>query len=974
MASASENTIEIIFKAVDEFTETLDDVSGKISDFGKGIQDMASPFADMGKQVLGLDAALNTAVVAGLSAASAKAGEFKQAMNEINVIGKFTPEIFAELQKKSLDAFDSIRSTDMEGYMRALNQTVAFGVTEIPEIFEAIRIGEQLSIAGTAKLDETIVGLLGTMNAYGATQAETAKYADIFFQITQDGNASVADLSAYLSQVTSTAAGAKIPFETIGAAIAALTAQGVPASQAITSINTAIGGIINPTAEAKKLMDDLGIQYGATGLQAIGFEGVLKQIYEKTGGNIDVITKLITTVEGQKSALLLGADAAGKFAGSLENMGNVSGAAAEGVKRSTNEMEQTLQLLVNAWDKMQTQIGQKIPSFNANIIGPFTEIFKNIGKSVDAGSLDEVFDVINKFGEKLKKYLYDIANALPDAFKQVDFSKLIESYNQLGASFSNLFKGIDLTTPEGLAKAIQLLSDSFATVNTATSGIIDAFPEIVEKIKDLINWFNSLDAEIIKSAGEFWGFSIGAEKVGSILGDVGSTISGIAIAWGPVTGVLLSLKNGFIALGGALSGLAIPLAGAVTAIGGLLYFTDDKVKGSVDGAAQSFLAWADKIVDWTGTHNEAGESADEVTAKIIAETKAMQENREKTENVKKAISELSDTMDGITNAKHLISLEYSTTSLPEQAEKISLALEELTEKKRILEIGLKDATGEERKKIFAGIQEIDQSISALSDKETQIQIDLDTRSAEEILNDPEGYFYKGDPPVIPIETKAKTEPAKKDVELLIVEMNGKELTFEVAINKESATKSKEELEKIVPPEKQLQIMAEIDIAQIESETEKFKSIQETIQSKFEWKAKLDIAEVEANTAILEKSMENINTMFTESSSLISDAFGLLGSLDFGSAGSIDIFRLVKEQIREQNDLQREALGLQKEITESQIRLNEAKQKALLMGKPMFEITVDGSGLQTHLESILYSIMQFAQEKATAEGLESLLGL
>ena len=169
-------------------------------------------------------------------------------------------------------------------------------------------------------------------------------------------------------------------------------------------------------------------------------------------------------------------------------------------------------------------------------------------------------------------------------------------------------------------------------------------------------------------------------------------------------------------------------------------------------------------------------------------------------------------------------------------------------------------------------------------------------------------------------------------------------------------------------------MAEIDIAQIESETEKFKSIQETIQSKFEWKAKLDIAEVEANTAILEKSMENINTMFTESSSLISDAFGLLGSLDFSSAGQLDIFRLVKEQIAEQNDLQREALGLQKEITESQIRLNEAKQKALLMGKPMFEITVDGSGLQTHLESILYSIMQFAQEKATAEGLESLLGL
>jgi TP901 family phage tail tape measure protein len=959
MALNISHSIDIIFQGIDQVSDEIEGIGDKIKAFGSGLSDFASPFAEAAKSVLALDIVLNTAVVAGLSAASAKAVDFKQAMNEINVIGQFTPAVFDELKTKSLAAFDAIKSTDMDGYMKALNQTVAFGVTSIPDIFNAIKIGEDLSIAGTAKLDETIVGLLGTMNAYGAGQEEMARYAGAFFQITQDGNASVADLSAYLSGVTATAAGAKIPFETIGAAIAALTAQGVPASQAITAINSSIAGIIAPTGEAETLMKQLGIQYGSAGIAAIGYDGILKQIYEKTNGNVDLINKIITSEEARKGVLLLGADAAGKFAGALENMKDTSQAVAGGVKRSTDEMEKSLQQLVNAWDKMQTAIGLKIPAFNANIIEPFTKLFQNIGMSIDAGSLDEVFAEINKFGDKLKKYLTDMANAAPEAMKNANFSGLLESYEKLTEAAGKLFEGIDLSTPEGLTKALQLVIDTMESLNRTSAGIVEVFQPVFAAIKEGIEWYNTLSAANKELIGNLGGISIILTSVGGaftvLSGIVGALSGPAALAWTAFS----ILSGGFIAITAAAAPLIIAFAGVRAGVEAFYYYTDEKSKKKIDDMAQGFIAWADSLIDWTGTHNEAGESADEVTAKLIAEAKAAQQARISADAMKDSLKSLSD-------SKFLIGVEYDIMSIPEQTEKISKALEELTAEKRVLEISLKDATGEEKTKILNRISEIDAATSALSDKETQIQIDLDTRSAEEILSDPEGYFYKGDKPVVNVETKVETAKAKEQFEEFVYEVNGKEYVMRVAVDKGSAEKTKEDLEKIVPPEKQLRILADIDIAKIKEQSA-------IVQQSIEWKAKLDIAEVEANAKIVQSQFESISNTITSTGDVISEVFGVLADLG-NSSSDVQKRWMIEDQLERENELRAQALELQKETARVQNEYLRVKTEMMKSGKGLMNITIDGINLEADLRSMTNTLLAYVQMQANQEGLESLLGL
>jgi hypothetical protein len=465
------------------------------------------------------------------------------------------------------------------------------------------------------------------------------------------------------------------------------------------------------------------------------------------------------------------------------------------------------------------------------------------------------------------------------------------------------------------------------------------------------------------------------------------------------------------------------------------------------------LGWADSIVDWTGTHNDAGESADEVTKKLIAEAQAMQDARKAAEDATGAVKKLGETeveinvsvdeslesffgeIDKINKTKVEVGLstekfkkemdtlgEYYTESIldlkpvdisvkfdpNEDSEKAQEYIADISEKIKGLELKLKTDEAEGNIKAFREyIENVDTAVKELSKEKVELQILL-----QENLATGEGYgIQKRIEEVTESINQLNNEKAEvsvgfneteyvktqREIDKLVTEKHLTILADEDSVahakgfiaeklgdhtvitnifppSKENVKKTKEELEKIVPPEKQLQIMADIEIAQIESETKKFDSIQETIQKGFEFKSKLDIANVEANVKILEKSMENISEMFAVSGAVISDAFGLLSGLDFGSAGAIDIFRLVKDQIKEQNELQREALELQKEITQSQIKLNEAKQKALLAGKPMFEISIDGSGLQYHLETLMYSVLEFTQAKATAEGVESLLGI
>lgn len=192
----------------------------------------------------------------------------------------------AELANAVYYAYSAgVRGTEAElvkftGQIAALAKTVGSGVTPIMDAVTTM------------------------MNAYGMKVQDAGKLTDWFYQIVKSGKTTGPELANALGQIASTAAGAGISLNELGAAIATLTTT-MPTAVAITALGASIRAIMNPTDDAQKMAAKLGIELGGAAIQAKGLQGVLNEIYQKTGGRSDLIGQLIPDSRASKALTAL---------------------------------------------------------------------------------------------------------------------------------------------------------------------------------------------------------------------------------------------------------------------------------------------------------------------------------------------------------------------------------------------------------------------------------------------------------------------------------------------------------------------------------------------------------------------------------------------------------------------------------------------------------------------------------------------
>ncbi len=154
---------------------------------------------------------------------------------------------------------------------------------------------------------------------------------------------------------------------------------------------------------------------------------------------------------------------------------------------------------------------------------------------------------------------------------------------------------------------------------------------------------------------------------------------------------------------------------------------------------------------------------------------------------------------------------------------------------------------------------------------------------------------------------------------------------------------------------------------VKLDTETVKKDSDIIKEAIQWKAKLDIAQVEAGTKKIQTMFESVDTGIKSTGDLLSDLFGELNESSGWNRN------LIEDQIELESKLRQQEFDLQKELTEQQIALNKLKLEAAEEGKGM-AITVTASGLEPHLENILWEILKKIQIRANATAAEFLLGV
>lgn len=221
----------------------------------------------------------------------------------------------------------------------------------------------QLAKAGFTDLDTATSATLKTLNAYGLGVEEADRIQKILIQTQNTGITTVGELGSVLSNVTPTAAAMGVSFENVGAAIATMTAQGTPAAQATTQLNSLMAELGKQGTQAS-----LGLAEAAEGTQYAGMSfqdmtaagvplndivGLLEQSAQKNG---KTMLDMFSSIEAGKAALAITGANAQTFTGNLEAMSTQTDVVGEGFEKvagtSSEKLNRSMTTLRNTGVKL----------------------------------------------------------------------------------------------------------------------------------------------------------------------------------------------------------------------------------------------------------------------------------------------------------------------------------------------------------------------------------------------------------------------------------------------------------------------------------------------------------------------------------------------------------------------------------------------------------------------------------------------
>ena len=887
--------IDLVFRGVDETGQATQAALGNAAKFSQSVGNVTAPIADFTKSAVKFEASLLVAGAAVTAFAIKAAGDFDGAFREIATLLDEPIESLDGFRQAILDY--AATSTQSLGEITTAVYSAISAGTDYTDSLGVVAQAEQLAIASKADLGDTLVLLVSSLNAYGAGVDEAESFSDALFTTVRQGQTTLPELASSLAQVTSIAAAGGIEFDELLAAVATLTASGLPTSQAITAIRGAISNIISPTAQARQLAEELGIEFGAQALQSRGLQGVLQDVAEATGGNVEQQSRLFGSVQGLTAVLSLGGESAEMFGNNLDAMSDKAGAVSAAFDKMADDIGLSNQRVLNAVQGLLISIGDPLLDAYGDVAAGIAAVFNAVGVQVSEGELGGLIGFIEEQLREAGRVLQQTAINIPEAFGIADLSGFEEGLRRVSEAIGGLFQGFDLTTPQGLANAIEGLARAFRVLSEFTASAIETFQWLFDAIA-------SNNGNVLDLAERFAGFA-------GTIGGIATQIDAILPAFNALIGVLTALAgvktatlipalvntaSGF----GALAATLAPGAALAVAIGGTVLVVGN-------------------LVSSIGELREANRRL------VDAELGLDQAQGRRAERIQQIYRETGILLD-------------INEDLVGQVRELGLVQDENTGKWRVATDEVRDFEAEVRDKLNEALRESgdyteDLQRALMAAGLTAEQVGL-SKPAEEAGAAAEGATEK---------TQRWIETTVDGVRTFTQVGGGVASSLgDVDQALEEVTQTSEEFRLKV-----LEIASQEYIATVRAQVE------------------LDIAALEAETARVEAAFDSINIAIESTGSLLSDLFGAFTS----SSGLDQLF--VQRQIEREEQRRQQAFDLQQQLTEAQIEALRERTRQMARGDAL--LTVDGAGLQPHLEAFMWEILRTIQVRVNEDGLDMLLG-
>ena len=438
----------------------------------KGKRDLDQLGASM--QNVGTKATLGVSIpLIGVGAAAVSmSNDFDASMSKIvGLVGLSADEV--DGMKESVLALSGETARSPQELADALFVVTSAGLRG-EDALDALEYAAKGAAAGLGETKDIARAVSGVMNAYGPDVIDAAEATDILTATARAGNFETSQLAGSLGRVLPFANSAGAAFEEVGGAVALLTRVNGDAAQSITQVSALMQGFVTPTAEAQKILDELGLTSAQLRdhLGSNGLVSTLELLDDKLGGNQEKFSLLLGGSEAASAAIrILDADAetlAGTFGVTAEAAGMTGEAFGAAAETDAFKMQQAMNDLKVAL----VEVGA--------VIGP---IVADV-----AGGVSDLAGAFSDLDPTLQKIVIGIAGAAAAAGPLLIVTgSLVRSYATLRTTMAatNVTMTGSASAMRGLATAAGIAVAALGSARAVSAGLKDD----TEWLYDDVAWF-----------------------------------------------------------------------------------------------------------------------------------------------------------------------------------------------------------------------------------------------------------------------------------------------------------------------------------------------------------------------------------------------------------------------------------------------------------------------------------------------------
>ena len=449
--------------------EAWRDAGGRYADTAKKYQEFGDNAIKVGSSLSNAGSYMTTRftlpIVGGLTAAIKTGLDFDRQMRQTAAIAGLTSKDlnivggeYEQLRNQAIQlGADSIfGATDVamaQEMMASAGLEVKNIIGAMPGVMDLAAVsGRDMALAS-----ETVATAL---NQFKLEADQATHVADVFARTAADTNAETSDLAETLKYAGPVAGSLGLQFEEIAAAAGIMSNSGIKASQAGTTLRSALTRLSNPSKQAAAYMDDWGWSaFDASGKMK-PLSQIVNELREETADLTDEQKQqAIATLFGQQamSGMLALVDSApGDFEALTDSLVNSNGAA--------KEMAET----------MNSGLGGSIEELMGSLETLGIKIFDALGDNIK-GIVDEITKVVEGFSNLDEATQ---SNIIKSALWVAAAGPIISTLGGIFTGIGNVSKGFGwlvqqwgkITTPKSLADMKGALDDIPGSAENAAGG------------------------------------------------------------------------------------------------------------------------------------------------------------------------------------------------------------------------------------------------------------------------------------------------------------------------------------------------------------------------------------------------------------------------------------------------------------------------------------------------------------------------